>query len=660
MTLFSLFTEDVSEEKNPRLYNSRILASYVELLEEKYKHVDINKLLHFTKMEPYEIADQGHWFTQDQVNLFHRKLVQVTGNKNIAREAGRYAATFGRIGGVRQYCLGMVSPARVYEIIGKAAAMVAKSSTSESRKIASGKIEIIVTPKEGITEKPFQCENRIGFYEAIAMLFSKKPPQIEHTECIFKGGSICRYIISLEESSSVFWKKIRNYSTLFFFLVCLVSVIYIPHITLTTLLPVSSVIILVFSLVSNYIEKGELDASIHNLQNSSDNLIEQINVNYNNSIIANEIGRSISAQTNAQDILTDIIQILKKRLKYDRALIFIANPEKTRLIFRVEFGHTDAQIKLLKKTDLHLSKKSKGIFVVSFMKQQSFLVNDFKEIASDISSRSVELGKQLDAKSFICCPIVYNNKSLGILAADNVKSREPLIQSDLSLLTGISSVVGISIRNSELLEARVRQFNSILKVLATSIDARDPLTAGHSEKVTEYVMGICDELKIYSDYREMIRVSALLHDYGKIGIPDSILKKNGRLTKEEYETVQGHAEKTRKILEQINFEGIFSQVPEVAGSHHEKLDGSGYPKGLKGEEIPLGAKIIAVADFFEAITAKRHYRDPMPLDKAFRMLQEERGVHFEETIVDAFLNYFAKEQEATNHPIQHLPQSKSP
>ena len=106
--------------------------------------------------------------------------------------------------------------------------------------------------------------------------------------------------------------------------------------------------------------------------------------------------------------------------------------------------------------------------------------------------------------------------------------------------------------------------------------------------------------------------------------------------------VAGIDDASRKILEQINFEGIFSQVPEIAGSHHEKIDGSGYPKGLKVEEIPWGAKIIAVADFFEAITAKRHYRDPMPLDKAFRMLQEERGVHFEETIVDAFLNYFAK------------------
>jgi HD-GYP domain-containing protein (c-di-GMP phosphodiesterase class II) len=146
----------------------------------------------------------------------------------------------------------------------------------------------------------------------------------------------------------------------------------------------------------------------------------------------------------------------------------------------------------------------------------------------------------------------------------------------------------------------------------------------------------------------MIQVAALLHDYGKIGVPDAILKKPGRLTDEEYEIVKLHAEKTQKILQQINFEGVFSQVPEIAGCHHEKIDGSGYPSGLKGDEIPLGAKIIAVADFFEAITARRHYRGPIPVQKAIAMLEKERGVHFDESIVDAFFSYHFSTNETSD------------
>jgi Tfp pilus assembly protein PilZ/HD superfamily phosphodiesterase len=193
----------------------------------------------------------------------------------------------------------------------------------------------------------------------------------------------------------------------------------------------------------------------------------------------------------------------------------------------------------------------------------------------------------------------------------------------------------------ELIEAKVRQFNSVLQVLAASIDARDTMTAGHSEKVTEYSVGICNELGLPRDECEIIRVAALLHDYGKIGVPDSILKKEGRLTPEEYTIVQTHAEKTREILARVNFEGMYCKIPEIAGAHHEKVDGSGYPLGLKGAEIPLGARIIAVADYFEAITAKRHYRDPMQLDVALQHLRDGCGSLFDRKVVDAFFTYYA-------------------
>ncbi len=152
-------------------------------------------------------------------------------------------------------------------------------------------------------------------------------------------------------------------------------------------------------------------------------------------------------------------------------------------------------------------------------------------------------------------------------------------------------------------------------------------------------MGICNALGLSGDDMDVIRVAALLHDYGKIGVPDAILKKAGKLTREEYRVVQGHAPKTREILSRINFEGIYEQVPEIAGAHHEKMDGSGYPNGLRGTEIPLGSRIIAVADFFEAITAKRHYREPMPIAKAFQLLLEESGRQFDEDVVAAFVKF---------------------
>jgi HD-GYP domain-containing protein (c-di-GMP phosphodiesterase class II) len=251
--------------------------------------------------------------------------------------------------------------------------------------------------------------------------------------------------------------------------------------------------------------------------------------------------------------------------------------------------------------------------------------------------------------AFICCPIVSDGATLGILAVDNLNSSRPLVETDLRLLKGVASVLGISIKNAQLIEARERQMNSLLRVLGASIDARDPLTKGHSENVTLYAMGICDELLVEREYKEAIRVAALLHDYGKIGVPDAVLKKPGTLTDDEKKIVRMHARKTKDILKQVDFEGVFADVPDIAGGHHERYDGNGYPDNLRGEEIPLGARIIAVADFFEAITAMRHYRAPMTEENAIILLRSKSGTHFDPTVVDAFLAFY-------QHQIPHKPE----
>ncbi|OEU49423.1 MAG: phosphohydrolase, partial [Desulfobacterales bacterium S3730MH5] len=479
--------KESSKKEDRPLYSSRIIDTYIRLVRRKYSYVNIRELLDSAKMEPYEVADQGHWFTQEQINLFYEKLLEVTDNEQIAREAGRYAASAEAIGVMRQYLLGMVGPAKIYEMIGKASANFTKSSLFESKKIASHKVEICVKPREGVSEKPFQCENRIGFFEAASMIFDTKLPRIEHPECLFKGGNLCRYIISWEETYSSLWKRIRNHAALFLFLTCLVVVFVDPSITLKVVLPVSAVVVLVLTLIGEYIGKEELKASLYNLSDSSDKLLEQIEINYNNAVMTNEIGQAISKHTTMEDVLAKVVQVSEKRLNYDRGLILLVNPEKTRLLFRAGFGYSEDRFGLLKRTAFHLDRpESRGVFIVSFKEQKPFLINDIREIEHYFSQRSLEFAKKMGTQSFICCPIICDGESIGVFAVDCVKSKRPLVASDLSLLLGIASVIGINIRNADLLEAKAKQFRSMIQVLAASIDARDPMTAGHSEKVTEY------------------------------------------------------------------------------------------------------------------------------------------------------------------------------
>ncbi|HBG06868.1 MAG: phosphohydrolase [Geobacteraceae bacterium GWC2_58_44] len=621
------------------LYNSSIIDTYIKLIKNKYNFVNIGELLSYAHMTSYEVADQAHWFTQEQVDLFYERSLKLTGNENIAREAGRYAASSESMGILRQYFLGLVGPTKAYEIIGDTVTNnIVRSSVYTSKKLARNKVQITVTPRPGSREQSYQCLNRIGFFEAVATVFNAKLPRIEHPECLFRGDPVCRYIVSWEKTSNTFWQYARNYSALALLLVNAACLLRAPQLAMGFIAPTSAIILLLLTTLALRSDKQALLASHGNLKDLTDNLFRQMEINYNNALVANEIGQMISRQTYLDDILSKVIMVLEKRLDYSRGLILLANPEKSKLVFQAGFGYQDQQLNFLSKTTFHLDRPdAKGVFVVSYREQRPFLVGDVSEIEGTLSGKSQNFAKQLLSQTFICCPIICEGESIGIIAVDNLKSKRPLVQSDVTLLMGIAPVIGISIHNANLHEAKSSQFSSFLKVMAASIDARDPLTAGHSEKVTEYCVEICNELGLPTAEREMIRVAALLHDYGKIGVPDAILKKNGKLSDLEYEIVKTHCHKTRDILEQVNFEGIYRQVPEIAGAHHEKVDGSGYPKGLKGKSIPLGAKVIAVADFFEAVTSQRHYRDPMQIEEAFRLLREGSGSHFDKHIVEALI-----------------------
>ncbi len=647
-----------------RLYNSRIIDNYIRLIERKYPQVRVSSLLEYAGMTAHEVADEGHWFTQDQTDRFYERLSFLTSNASIAREAGRYAASPDAMGAMQLLILGAVGPGRAYELIGRGARRLTRSSTLASRSLSSNRVEVTTTFEPGVQEKPYQCENRMGFFEAVTLLFARGTPEVEHPECLFRGGQTCRYIISWNVSRADLFKRARNHAAAFLLPLVVWSAIRAPLFGVTQVLPGALAILALLTALYLSLEKKDMAASLHSLFDSTHQLVHQIEVNHNNAVLTSEIGQSISRRSGSVDVLSSVVKACKKWLDYDRCMILLADRGSKHLVFGAGYGHDDRQIKLLRRTSFHLDRPgSRGVFVLCFKQQRSFLVSNLEAIEEDLSLKSMSYAEELGAESFICCPIVSNGESIGVLAVDNVKTKRPLVETDRSLLIGVAAVVGISLRNEELLKSKDRQFRSILRGLAASIDARDPLTRGHSDKVTEYAVGICDELGLSQEQREVISTAALLHDYGKLAVPDAILRKPGRLNAREYELVKIHAEQTEKILRQISFEGIYRQVPAIAGAHHEKMDGSGYPRGLGGEQIPLGARIIGVADFFEAITAKRHYREPMRREEAIALLKREAGKSFEPRLVDAFLRYFEQAYPAQlelGAPVSARPPEETP
>lgn len=185
---------------------------------------------------------------------------------------------------------------------------------------------------------------------------------------------------------------------------------------------------------------------------------------------------------------------------------------------------------------------------------------------------------------------------------------------------------------------RVRKdYLELATALANALDSRDPYTRHHSENVSKYAVEIAKEMKLSSDLCDVIRIGGLLHDIGKIGIPEQILTKQGKLTEEEYNIIKTHPNIGYNIIKHItNFSK--NGVLDIVLFHHERYDGRGYPNGLKGKEIPLLARIIAVADTFDAMTSKRVYREKLDLNSALYEIEQNKGTQLDPEIVDAFLN----------------------
>jgi HD-GYP domain-containing protein (c-di-GMP phosphodiesterase class II) len=178
-----------------------------------------------------------------------------------------------------------------------------------------------------------------------------------------------------------------------------------------------------------------------------------------------------------------------------------------------------------------------------------------------------------------------------------------------------------------------------VETMAQALDARDPYTAGHSIRVAEYSYGIALGMGLSESHARTIRIAAQLHDIGKIGLPDAVLQKRDRLTREEFAFVKLHPQIGRRILERV---AGFDKYLSVVELHHENVDGTGYPYGIRGSQIPLEARIVRVADAFDAMTSDRSYRRRRTIDSARKEIFDFAGTHFDSNVANVFLKLGAE------------------
>jgi HD-GYP domain-containing protein (c-di-GMP phosphodiesterase class II) len=346
-----------------------------------------------------------------------------------------------------------------------------------------------------------------------------------------------------------------------------------------------------------------------------------------------QIDLAITSSLDLSKVLQVLLDQVINQLGVDAACALVFNPSEQTLDFAASRGFTtDA----LRHTHLKLGEGYAGR---AALEQRTIYIPDLKTRHTDFLRSPSSAAESF--VTYYAVPLVTRNQVKGVL---EVFHRSTL-KSDterLDFLEMVGSQAAIAIEDASLFNDLQRSnaalnlaYNSTLEGWSRALDLRDRETEGHSQRVTELTLKLARAVSVDEPDLVHIRRGALLHDIGKLGIPDSILLKPGPLNEEEMDRIRKHPTIAYELLAPIAYLRPALDIPYC---HHEKWDGSGYPRGLKREEIPLSARIFAIVDVWDALISDRPYRKRWPVEKARAYLQEQAGVHFDPQVVDAFLS----------------------
>jgi len=447
------------------LYNSRLFKIYLEYIKKEYPDLAVEEILQYAKMTLYEVEDKGHWFNQKQVNRFNKILAAKTKNPRISQDVGRYAASSKGMSFVKQFVLGMVNPATAYLLLDKSYKLLSRAAIIKTKKCGSSKIEIIVKPRPGVNEKPHQCLNRTGIFEALAKYFTQNYAKVEHPKCIHRGDASCKYIITWDKTPSIIFKKIRNWLLLTEILFIIPLIIFLPYFTaISSIFGITALIFLLDHFAAST-EKKELKETISSQGQAAKENLQEISLRYHNAMLVQKVGQASASIFEVKQLAKTVLANIAKHLGFDNALIMMPNPNKTSLIYTAQYGANPILKKFLKQLRIPLNKKSAPfrIFSLVFIRKKPLIINNIDKIKSKLPDAAYKIMIKNRLKSYICVPIIYKKRALGIMIVSNQGTLRRFTESEINLLQGITSHIAVSIINArtfqKLHESRERYRN---------------------------------------------------------------------------------------------------------------------------------------------------------------------------------------------------------
>ncbi|MFH1379271.1 MAG: HD domain-containing phosphohydrolase [bacterium] len=373
--------------------------------------------------------------------------------------------------------------------------------------------------------------------------------------------------------------------------------------------------------ISNQVSIVIENARLHALMNHK---FEEMNVLFSSMALVN-------SSLTLDDVLDNLMSMAMRIINAEGCSILLRNEDKNTMSFVAASGARKEEIQ-------HISlKKGEGIAGWVAETGESLLIPDVSRDARFTGRIDQQTG--IETKSILAVPLKIENKIIGVAEAINKKGGGVFTFNDRRLLDTFASTGAMGIQKAQLYEDLNNLFISTVRSMADAIEAKDPYTRGHSERIRRFSLMIAENLNLTKREKELLGLSSLLHDVGKIGVPEAILLKEGKLTEAEWVWMRRHPVIGADMLSHIK--QLKDCIPGIR-NHQERYDGKGYPDGLSGKEIPLFGRIICVADSFDAMTSNRPYRKSLPVEKALEELKECSGTHFDPDCVEAFLKTYGK------------------
>jgi len=347
--------------------------------------------------------------------------------------------------------------------------------------------------------------------------------------------------------------------------------------------------------------------------------------------LLSHLSQILNSTLDHKEIRRRAMEAATQLMRAEVGSLLLVNEEKHQLYFEVALGNREEEIKTISLNFGEgiagwVAQHGKPLVVNSPGKDRRFF-------------KGVDERTEFKTRNIICVPMKVKKKIIGVLEAINKKGKGQFDKEDLSLLTSLADQVAIALDNSRLYQELEEMFFQTAESLADAIEKRDPYTGGHTQRVTLYSQAIAKYLQLKPLEKKWLKIASLLHDIGKIGVEDDILKKRERLSPEEFNIIKRHSDMGAEILEHVR--QLREIVPGVR-YHHEHVNGKGYPDGLRGKEIPILAKIVAVADTYDAMTTDRPYRKAMEKEAAIEELKRCSGTQLDKEVVEAFIQAYQR------------------